>query len=403
MSGIPTELVDLFARWVHLIAGIMWIGNSLLFNWLDRQLEPADGITRTPRPRGIIWLLHSGGFYYVEKTLLDGAPLPKRLHWFKWQAYTTWWSGAALLLVVYYLGGRALLTDSGNSSRAVAVAAGGIIGGWLLYEGVQRIVAPRAPRVAAAVWIGGIAAIAWLFLTELSGRAAFLHIGAMLGTIMAGNVVFTIVPSQRELVGSVDQGRGGDPGVSDRAKRVSIHNNYLTFPVLVLMVSNHFPSLYGMPRRDLALAALALAGVAARHLLNIRFRWPAWRMALAGTVVGLGAVLFILTRASGSAPVPEARSEQPATFAEVRHIIDRRCAPCHSGRPTDLTFGPAPGGVRYDTPEQIVAWAARIRERAVITRTMPPGNKTGISDAERNVLGRWIAAGAHLTADQLPR
>lgn len=403
MSGIPTELLDVFARWVHLIAGIMWIGNSLLFNWLDRQLDTPDGITRTPGPRGIIWLLHSGGFYYVEKTLLDGAPMPKRLHWFKWQAYTTWWSGTALLLVVYYLGGRALLTDTGNSSRAIGVAAGGIVAGWLLYETVQRALAPRAPRIAAVVWIGGLAAIACLFLTALSGRAAFLHVGAMLGTIMAGNVVFTIVPSQRELVRSVERGQGGDPRVSDRAKRVSIHNNYLTFPVLVLMVSNHFPSLYGMPRRDLALAALALAGVAARHLLNIRFRWPAWRVALAGTIAGLAAVLFLLTRSTGPMPVREVRSDQPATFAEVRHIIDRRCAPCHSARPTDLTFGPAPGGVRYDTPEQIVALAARIRERAVITRTMPPGNKTGISDDERDLLGRWIAAGALQTAGQLPR
>ena len=259
------------------------------------------------------------------------------------------------------------------------------------------------PRAAFVLWIAGLGAIAWVFLTELSGRAAFLHVGALLGTIMAGNVVFTIVPSQRELVRSVEAGRGGDPRVSDRAKRVSIHNNYLTFPVLVLMVSNHFPSLYGMPRRDLALVALALAGVAARHLLNIRFRWPAWGVALAATVTSLAIVLFGLTRISAPGSAPEDTVEQPATFAEVRHIIDRRCAPCHSARPTDLTFGPAPGGVRYDTPDQIVASAARIRERAVITRTMPPGNKTGISDAERAVLGRWIAAGASTAAGQLPR
>jgi len=216
-------------------------------------------------------------------------------------------------------------------------------------------------------------------------------------------VVFTIVPSQRELVRSVEEGRGGDPRVSDRAKRVSIHNNYLTFPVLVLMVSNHFPSLYGMPDRALALAALTLAGITARHLLNIRFRWPAWPVALAGTVAGLAVVLFGLTRISGSAVAGDPALDQPATFEAVRHIIDRRCGPCHSARPTDLTFGPAPGGVRYDTPEQIVALAARIRERAVVTQTMPPGNKTGISEAERNLLGRWIASGALVGAGQLPR
>ncbi len=401
MNGVPFELLDLLVRWIHLIAGIMWIGNSLLFNWLDRRLETPEGASRTPDPAGTIWLLHSGGFYYVEKTLLRGAPLPRLLHWFKWQAYTTWWTGAALLVVVYYWGGRALLTDTGNPPMAVGIAAGGIVTGWLIYEAMQRL-ALRMPAVAAVGWIAGLSAIAVIWLQYLSGRAAFLHVGAMLGTIMAGNVFFTIVPSQRQLVASVAEGRGGDPAVSQRAKRVSTHNNYLTFPVLVLMVSGHFPSVYGSPFKGPLLAALLLGGVTARHLLNIRFRFAGWKLALAGDLAAMGLLLFILTRWTGASDagpaLPGVVPAGPVDFAEVRHVIDRRCAPCHSARPTDLTFGPAPGGVQYDTPAQIVAYAARIRERAVITRTMPPGNKTGITDPERGLLGRWVAAGA-----QLPR
>ncbi len=409
MSGARFELLDLLFRWLHLIAGIMWIGNSLLFNWLDRQLRPAERVRRTPAPVGTTWLLHSGGFYYVEKTLLAGAPLPMPLHWFKWQAYTTWWSGAALLVVVYYAGGRALLEDAGVASlthaQAVGVGTGAILGGLLLYEAAQRLVAPRAPRLAAVLWIGGLAAIAVALTRLLSGRAAFLHVGAMLGTIMAANVVFTIVPSQRELVASVAEGRGGDPRVSARAKRVSIHNNYFTFPVLALMVSGHFPALYARPESWLPVFALTGAGVAVRHLLNIRFAWPAWRPALAGTLVLSALALYALIRGSAApSGAPGAAGAGPVSFADVRHVIDRRCGACHSARQSDQSFGPAPGGVMYDTPEQIVSWAARIRERAFVIRTMPPGNRTRITDEERALLGRWVEQGARgADSRQLPR
>ena len=399
MSGSALELLDLVARWVHLIAGVMWIGNSLLFNWMDRRLEPARSGARTPEPLGTIWLLHSGGFYYVEKTLLAGLSLPAPVHWFKWQAYTTWWSGAVLLVVVYYAGGRAVLADPGVASlshaQAVAVGASAIVGGWLLYEAMQRLVAPRAPALATAVWIAGLGAISIGLTRLLSGRAAFLHVGAMLGTIMAANVVFTIVPSQRELIASVAGGRGGNPAVSGRAKRVSIHNNYFTFPVLALMLSAHFPSLYGERLNWLALLVLIAAGVAVRHLLNIRFSYRAWRPVLGATLAATMASLYAIVRiGSASRPSAVPDSPLPVTFAEARHVIDRRCAACHSSQPSDPTIGAAPGGVMFDTPEQIIAYAARIRERAVVTRTMPAANKTRITDQERALLGRWVEQGA---------
>jgi uncharacterized membrane protein len=397
------ELVDLVARWIHVIAAIMWVGNSLLFNWLDRNLRPASPETLgSPAAKGTlgnIWLLHSGAFYFVEKTLLGGQPLPRPLHWFFVQAYTTWFSGLTLLVVVYYFGGRAALADPTvaplSHRMAVVVAVAAIAGGLALYESMQRLVAPRAPRVALAIWITGLAGIAIALTQLLSGRAAFLHVGAMLGTIMAANVANTIVPSQRELVASVTEGRGADPAVSARAKRVSVHNNYFTFPVIVLMLISHFPGVYASRLNWLLLLVLIAAGAAVRHMLNIRYTFPAWRPVLAVTMVGSVLVLIALMRAGSNAnAVSISDSAAPVSFTEIRRVIDRRCAACHSAAPSDLSFGAAPGGVAFDTPEQILAHVARIRERAVVTRTMPPANKTNITDLERAMLGRWIAQGA---------
>jgi len=378
----------------------MWIGNSLLFNWLDRSLQPARGPGQTRSPLGTIWLLHSGGFYYVEKTLLEGESLPRPMHWFKWQAYTTWLSGVALLFVVYYLSDRAVLADPGVAKlthvQASLVGLGAILFGWALYEAMQRVAAPRAPTIAALVWIVGLVAISIALTQLLGGRAAFLHVGAMLGTIMAGNVAMTIVPSQRELEASVVEGRGGvaSAALSARAKRVSIHNNYFTFPVIVLMMSNHFPSVYGHSLNWLLLLVLCVAGAAVRHVLNLRWTYPRWKPALAGVIAVGVVVLYVLMHITFT-PTGEvvSNSTTPVTFAEVRHVIDRRCAVCHSASPSDLTYGRAPGGVAFDTPDQIIARAARIRERAVVTRTMPPANKTHITDSERAILARWIAQG----------
>jgi uncharacterized membrane protein len=381
----------------------MWIGNSLLFNWLDRSLQPPSGEGQTRRPVGTIWLLHSGGFYYVEKTLLEGESLPKRVHWFKWQAYTTWLSGMALLIVVYYLSDRAVLADPGvanlTHAQASLVGIGAILGGWALYESMQRVVAPRAPAIAAAVWLIGLVAIAIALTQLLSGRAAFLHVGAMLGTIMAGNVAMTIVPSQRELEKSVIEGRGAaaSAALSARAKRVSIHNNYFTFPVIVLMVSNHFPSVYGHSLNWMLLLVLCSAGAAVRHVLNLRWTFPGWKVRLAGVIGASVVALYVILhlRVTPTSEPVSSNSTAPVTFAEARHVIDRRCTACHSANPSDVTYGAAaPAGVMFDTPEQIVARAARIRERAVVTRTMPPGNKTRITEEERDLLRRWIEQGA---------
>jgi uncharacterized membrane protein len=394
VSGTDWEIVDLVARWVHVIAGIMWVGNSLLFNWLDRNLRPSRDAA--PGSLGEIWLLHSGAFYYVDKTLLGGRPLPRPVHWFVVQAMTTWGSGLALLIAVYWAGGRAAMADPGlaqlSHGQAVVVGIAAIVLGSALYDAMQRTVAVRSPRFASAIWMTGLTAISIALTQLLSGRAAFLHVGAMLGTIMAMNVAHTIVPSQRQLVASVGGGGSADPAVSDRAKRVSIHNNYFVFPVIVLMVSGHFPGVYSNRLSWLLLLILVAGGVAVRHVLNIRNTMRTWPAALTATIVAGVVALYATVRLGAEPQLPAvADASEPVTFAEVRSVIDRRCTVCHSAQPSDMTFGVAPGGVRFDTPEQIELLSARIHERAVLTRTMPPANKTAITDAERALLRRWSA------------
>jgi uncharacterized membrane protein len=393
------ELLDLAARWVHVIAAIMWVGNSLLFNWIDRTLAPS---SRTgPGMLGESWLLHSGGFYYLEKTQLVGQPLPSTLHWFKWQAYTTWISGVVLLIAVYWVGGRAAMADAGvaplSQGAAVAIGVGAVFGGVAVYEMVQRLLGPRVPRVADAILLAAFVVVVYALTHLLNGRAAFLHVGAMLASIMAANVAMTIIPSQRELVKSVAGQGGADPTISARAKRVSITNNYVTFPVIVLMVSSHFPSLYSHRLSWLLLLVLVACGASIRYCMNIRYTFTAWKASIAAVVAVTLLVLYsTIAFVPASAQPLGATSIAPvtATFADARHVIDRRCAACHSVSPSDSSFGGAPAGVMFDLPEQIQAHAARIRERAVVTRTMPPANKTHMTEQERLILGAWIDAGA---------
>jgi uncharacterized membrane protein len=395
------ELLDLAFRWVHVIAAIMWIGNSLLFNWLDRNLEPASrGGTEK---YGEIWLLHSGAFYWVEKTSLAGQPLPRRVHWFKWQAYITWLSGAALLLVVYYFSGRALLTDPTRAAIspgvATAVALGSLVAGQVVYDVIWRAVVRRSASAAVALSIVALVGFTITLTTLLSGRAAFLHMGALLATIMAANVAHIIIPSQRKLESAVAAGEVPDPNVAANAKTRSIHNNYLTFPVIVLMLSTHFPGVYGHRLNWLGLLVLVAVGMAVRHLLNIRYTYRRWVPAL-GLTIGVGfGTLFALPAIARVGGQPgnssaSAAPNAPVSFTEARSIIDRRCTACHSATPSITEFGAAPAGVSFDDPNQIQRLAARIRVRAIDTRTMPVGNRTNMTEAERAMLARWIDDGA---------
>jgi uncharacterized membrane protein len=411
------ELLDVLLRWVHLVAGIMWIGNSLLFNWLDRNLirdagggdgtspaAPGRGRNMGSRHVGRIWLLHSGGFYDVEKKFLAPNELPAVLHWFKWQAYTTWMSGVALLTLLYWTGGATLMIDPNVSAlspgQAAAIGVGVIVGGWVVYDGIWRLLG-RVEAAAMALSVAALAGAVWGLTHLLSGRAAFIHVGAMMGTCMAGNVAMHIVPSQHRLVAATREGKPQDVAISQHAKQRSIHNNYITFPLLFTMVSNHFPGIYGSRLGWLLLAFFFAGGALVRHWLNIRFTFRAWVPAVVATIlVSFGVVGVVVIRSSmpdAADPLSGAPSAAPVALASVEFVLHERCAPCHSDHPTIVSNPPAPAAVRFDTPEEIFLWRERIKARAVVTRTMPLNNRTGMTDEERETLASW------LTQAQLPR
>lgn len=397
MESTLRELLDLIVRWVHVIAGIMWIGNSMLFNWLDRNL-----VKRTDAKEGHegeIWLLHSGGFYQVEKKQLAPNELPEILHWFMWQSGITWISGALLLVIVYYMGGGAFLVDPAVASispaTGTAVGIGALVVSWLVYDLLWRSPLAKQPRLAIALTFLYVLGVAYLLTHLLSARAAYLHIGALIGTMMAGNVFMVIIPSQRQLVAATERGEQPEQALAKKAKTRSIHNNYLTFPLLFIMVSNHFPGLYGHSLNWIILGVVMVAGASVRHFMNIRFTFKGWVPAVSATVTVAIAALVMLLAYHPAAPKRQAAG--PATFAAAHAIVNQRCVVCHSQTPSDPAFPSAPAGVTFDSPESIKAFAPRIKARAVLTAGMPLGNKTGMTEDERELLGRWIDAGALTT------
>lgn len=398
MNAHLREILDLVVRWVHIIAGIMWIGNSLLFNWLDRNLEKAPGQGKLSE--GEIWLLHSGAFYQVEKKLLAPGEMPKTLHWFKWQNFTTWASGIALLVVVYYMGGAALLPDPQIANlhphMLMTIGIGSIVGGWVVYDLLWKIVGKKSPMAATVLSIAALFGLAFGLTHAMSGRAAFLHVGVVMGTCMTGNVWMTIVPSQRELVNATEQGREQDKALSLKAKQRSIHNNYMTFPLLFIMVSNHFPAVTGAKASWAALFVVMTTGALVRHFMNVRFTFKPWFPITVGVVLSGLVGTYVLT-ARWDEPKATADASGPkVAFAEARSVIETRCTSCHSQNPTDDLFKAPPSGVMLDTPERMKLLAPRIRERAYVLKTMPLMNKTQITDAEREILGRWVAQGANI-------
>ncbi len=391
------ELLDVVFRWAHLIAGIMWIGNSMLFNWLDRNLiKPPPGDAHR-LSQGKIFMVHSGAFYEVEKKLLEPGQLPDQLHWFKWQNGITWLTGISLLVIVYYMNGAAFLVDPSvrelSPTHAILLSAGSLVGAWILYDLVWITLGTRAPMVGTVLSFALLVGAAWAFTQLFSGRAAYIETGVMMGTIMTGNVWMRILPSQEQLIASTKAGQDQDAALSLRAKQRSIHNNYLTFPLLFIMISNHFPGTYGHHLRFYVLFTVMIGGAGVRHFMNVRYagqRWLVPALAMAG--LGASGMMWL----TGIKEQPAVVINDQVGFAIAQEIIVKRCTPCHSNHPTDDQFTIAPAGVMFDTPERIVAMAARIMERAVSTKTMPFLNKTNITETERAQLGAWIAQGAKL-------
>jgi uncharacterized membrane protein len=388
-----TDWLDLLTRWLHVIAGIVWIGSSFYFIALDNHLRPPrDESERELGIGGETWEIHGGGFYNVKKYLVAPRVLPETLHWFKWEAYTTWLSGFVLLIVLYYLNAGTYLIDKSvadlSVAEAVAISIGLLAAAWLVYDLLCRLLGSR-PFVLAAALLGLITLAAWGVSHLFSGRATYVQIGAMLGTMMVGNVFFVIIPAHRELVRAKQAGREPDPAANARGKLRSVHNNYLTLPVVFTMLSNHFPFTYGHSYSWLILVVLLVIGAWVRHFFNLRHLGrTVWAIPISAAVAI--AVLAILIR-----PQNQSAAGTPAVpFAGIARIVDQRCTACHSQHPTKVSA--APRGIKLDTPQEIKAQAAAIEQQAVQTKAMPLGNVTGMTQAERDLLGRWIAQGARI-------
>lgn len=401
MIGLLGDWANLLLRWTHFIAGIAWIGSSFYFIWLDRALSASPPTRARPGVEGELWMVHSGGFYQTEKRRPGPGEMPAVLHWFKWEALFTWMTGIALLVLVYYLSDAYLLDPAVSSiGRGTATALGIalLVVGWVVYDLLWRSPLAAPPTPPRAEWVA--ATISLLLLTAvtiascrlLSGRAAYMHVGALLGTLMVANVWMRILPAQQAMIDATKAGRQPDFTLGERAKRRSVHNSYMTFPLLFIMLSNHYPATYGSPANWLVLLLMFVAGAAVRHAMIGHGSAAPWALVPAAAAL-LGAMFFSGAR-SGAAPVT-ADGAAP-TFAAVRAVVVHRCLPCHSRFPSDATFGASPGGVAFDTPESIARLAERIRVRAVETQTMPLANKTGMTPDERGLLARWIAAGAPL-------
>jgi uncharacterized membrane protein len=392
MDAYALDWLNLLIRWIHLIVGIAWIGSSFYFVWLDNSLLPPKRTADADEGvGGELWAVHGGGFYHVQKFRVAPAELPAPLHWFKWEAYTTWMSGFALLVVQYYVNARTYMIDPAVADlapwQAIGISLGLIVAGWVLYDQLCKRAGLAREGVVAATMIAFVALAAWGLSHLFSGRAMYLQVGAMLGTLMAANVLFVIIPAQRQLVVAKERGEAPDPVHGLRGKQRSVHNNYFTLPVLFVMISPHYPMTWGHPHAWLVLVAILLLAAWVRHFFNLRHRGRTVWAIPASAATGAMALAFAI------APARPDTSGAPA-FARVQAIVEARCASCHAELPSQQGFGTAPKGVMLDTPERIVAAAARIHEQSVATKAMPIGNLTNMTDGERRELGAWIAAGA---------
>ena len=383
--------LELIFRWLHVITGIAWIGASFYFIWLDNSLEDPPRWKIDNGVKGELWAVHGGGIYEVAKYRLGPAKMPETLHWFKWEAYSTWLTGMALLVLIFYVGADSYLIDPSISelSRTEAITYGisFILGGWLVYE-LLCSTAVITNGLATALCLTLIAALtSWALTSLFSGRGAFIHLGAMIGTIMAGNVFRVIIPSQRALVRAIETGTELSPAWGAKAKLRSTHNNYLTLPLLFIMISNHYPMTYAHKHNWLVLLALVVISAFARHFFNLRHRGVLRPSILVTAAFATGALAWAII------PVRTIPNTEPANAVsdmQVSALISTHCVACHATQPTDPMFSAAPGGVALETISDIRRWSIQIRAVAVDSEDMPMLNKTNMTVDERQMLGRWI-------------
>ena len=410
------DWANLLLRWLHVITAIAWIGASFYFVWLDNSLEPA--AAAEDRARGVsgeLWAVHGGGFYNPQKYQVAPQFMPQKLHWFYWEAYSTWLSGFGLLTVLYLFNASAFLIDKSlfdwSPGAAIAGSLVYLAAGWVFYDLICRFFGARAGGDRLVGLLVAIYAViaTWIACQLFAGRAAFVLTGAMLATIMSANVLMVIIPGQRKVMAQMKAGEPVDPAHGQRAKQRSVHNTYFTLPVLIAMLSNHYGMLYQAKHNWLVLVLLMLAGVLIRQFFLLRhkgvIRWGWWA---GGIAVILALVAWLApqqvptaagpagmaigtagdSKASGASSA-DAAADGSATFAQVKAIIDQRCVLCHNA-------SIAQKNVRVDTQQAIARQAQQIYQQVVLMRLMPLGNATQITEEERALIGRWFNAGAHV-------
>ncbi|MDP2307332.1 MAG: urate hydroxylase PuuD [Pseudomonadota bacterium] len=381
MEAYLADWAHLILRWLHLVAGAAWIGASFYFNWLNNQVRPPeDGRTDV---EGEVWSVHGGAFYQAVKHGYTLQQLPKTLHWFYWEAYTTWLSGIGLLAVVYWFDARARMVGTLGAAPAVAVGIGALLAGWVVYDQLCKSALARHPRAFGLTLYTLLVGAAYGLFRALPPGAAYIHTGALIGTIMAANVFFVIIPSQRTMVGAAERGEPPDLAPGKAGGLRSLHNNYFTLPVLFIMVSNHFPFTFGSDHGWLALAAIGAVGVVIRHVFNLKGKGLPYTPWIAAAVVG-GLVII-----AAMAPKKEVAGPSVA-WAEVAPIVTARCTPCHATTPTLAGWVAPPKGFVLESEVQASVAAAKIRTQ-VETQVMPLGNLTQMTTEERAKVVAWAA------------
>jgi uncharacterized membrane protein len=394
MVSYLADWLALLVRWLHLVAGIAWIGASFYFVWLDNHLlpprEPDDELA------GELWAVHGGGFYVSRKYRIAPRELPPALHWFYWEAYTTWLSGFSLLCLLYFARAEAYLIDPSvaalSKPAAIGIALAVLAGAWLLYDALCRSALQRRAGVLGMVLALLFCLEAFTLCALFSGRGAFMLFGSSLGTIMVANVLFVIIPGQRELVRAKREQRMPDAAPGLRGKQRSVHNTYLTLPVLFVMISNHYPITFGARDNWLVLIAMSLAGAGIRAWFVARHRqaqWQPWGLsAVIVSAICIAAVVTALVPRQGSRA--EANAAPGADdLARVQSIVEQRCVPCHATHPTQAGFPIAPNGVVLESMDELRRHLPQIQQQ-LITRAMPLGNLTGMTPEERARVLQWV-------------
>jgi uncharacterized membrane protein len=385
------EWLNLTIRLMHITFGIAWIGASFYFVFLENALNRTEDVRE--ELAGNLWAIHGGGFYYLEKYKQAPKSIPKELHWFKYEAYFTWLTGFALLIVVYYFNANSYLIDPKvldiNATQAISIGIGALILGWIIYDQLcKRLI--KQPTLFLIFGLAFLIGFAWFFSEVFSGRAAYIHFGALLGTIMAANVFFVIIPGQKAMVAAAQNGIPPNPEHAKAAGMRSRHNNYFTFPVLFVMISNHFPSTFGHQQQWVVLVAISLGLAGIKHYLNLREQKQLSYFVMPFSIILLFAVAFY------TAPQSNKKScKEEILFNQVTDIVKNRCTTCHSANPTDLLWKVAPNGVAFDTPEQILNMKDGIFQRVVVSKDMPfNNNQTNMLQEERDLIECWILQGA---------